>query len=108
MLNKNKKRDIHDRIYNFALSVLNYTKIFPKTTENIILLKQVIRSSSSIGANASEADGAESKREAKETYYWLSLLKDHNPKTKSKTSLLLKENHELIVIISKVIINSKN
>lgn len=76
----NQKRDIHERIYKFALSVLNLIRIFPKSMENIILVKQLIRSATSIGANASEADGAESKKEfvqrftiakkeAKETLY---------------------------------------
>lgn len=84
------KHEIHDRIYKFVLSVLQLTKNIPKTTENLVLLKQVIRSSSSVGANALEVDGSEtkkefihrftiSKREAKETYYWLSLISDHNP-----------------------------
>ena len=114
----NQKRDIHERIYKFALSVLNLIKIFPKSTENIILVKQLIRSSTSIGANASEADGAESKKEfiqrftiakkeAKETFYWLSLLGDHNPSLKPNISIIWQENKELIAIISKIILNSK-
>ena len=114
----NQKRDIHERIYKFALSVLNLIKIFPKSTENIILVKQLIRSSTSIGANASEADGAESKKEfiqrftiakkeAKETFYWLSLLGDHNPSLKPNISIIWQENKELIAIISKINLNSK-
>ena len=118
MLNEGKRRDIHERIYKFALSVLDVTKFFPKTTENIILIRQVIRSSSSIGANASEADGAESKKEfihrftiakkeAKESYYWLSLICDHNLSLRKQFEPLLKENNEIILIISKIIINTK-
>ena len=56
------KHEIHDRLYKFALSVLQLVKFVPKTTENLILIRQVIRSSSSIGANALEADGSESKK----------------------------------------------
>lgn len=113
------KRDIHDRIYKFVLQVLQIVKILPKTTENLVLIRQVIRSSSSIGANALEADGSESKKEfihrftiskkeAKETYYWLSLISDHNLNLKNSFSQVLDENKQLILIISKIIINTKN
>lgn len=82
------------------------------------MIRQVVRSSGSIGANASEADGAESKKEfihrftiskkeAKETYYWLSLLADHNLKIKPKFESILNENQQVIAIISKIVINAK-
>ncbi len=114
----NKKRVIHERIYKFVLPVLQKIKLIPKTTENLVLIKQVIRSSSSIGANALEADGSESKKEfihrftiskkeAKETFYWLSLISDHNSYLKTRFSDLLDENNQLILIISKIIINAK-
>lgn len=112
------KREIHDRIYKFVLLVLQSIKFVPKTTENLVLIKQVIRSSSSIGANALEADGAEtkkefihrftiSKKEAKESFYWLSLITDHNPNLKVRFSSLLDECKQLILIISKIVINAK-
>ena len=56
------KREIHDRIYKFVLQVLDTIKVIPKTSENIVLIKQVVRSSASIGANALEADGSERKK----------------------------------------------
>lgn len=113
-----KKHEIHDRIYKFVLQVLQIVRLIPKTTENLVLIKQVIRSSSSIGANALEADGSESKKEfihrftiskkeAKETYYWLSLISDHNSLLKKNFTHLLDENNQLILIISKIIINAK-
>ena len=112
------KHEIHDRLYKFALSVLQLVKFVSKTTENLILIRQVIRSSSSIGANALEADGSESKKEfihrftiskkeAKETFYWLSLISDHNIGLKEKFAQILDENKQLILIISKIIINTK-
>lgn len=114
----NTKHEIHSRIYTFVLRVLRALKQLPRTSENNVLIKQVVRSSASIGANASEADGAESKKEfahqftiakkeAKETYYWLSLLFDHNNIPKTKSSSLLDENKQLIAIISKIILNAK-
>lgn len=112
------KHEIHDRLYRFALSVLQLIKFIPKTTENLVLIKQVIRSSSSVGANALEADGSEtkkefvhrftiSKKEAKETLYWLSLISDHNNGLKERFAQILDENKQLILIISKIVINTK-
>ena len=112
------KHDIHERIYKFVLGVLRAIGPLPKTTENLVLIRQVVRSAASIGANASEADGAEtknefihrftiSKKEAKETHYWISLISDYNPRFKNRFSPILKENNEIIAIISKIIINAK-
>ena len=58
------KREIHERIYKFVLQVLRSIKLIPRTTENLVLIRQVIRSASSIGANALEADGSETKKES--------------------------------------------
>ncbi|MBI4059023.1 four helix bundle protein [Candidatus Microgenomates bacterium] len=118
MANEIKTRDIHNRIYKFVLGVLQIVKFVPNTPENLVMIRQVIRSSGSIGANASEADGAESKKEfihrftiskkeAKETHYWLSLLSDHNLSLKTRFEPVLDENQQIIAIISKIVINAK-
>ena len=111
------KHEIHSRIYQFVLLVLEVLKYIPKTLENSVLVKQVVRSAGSIGANATEADGAESrkefiykftisKKEAKETWYWLSLISDHNPQLRDKIKPLLEENRQIVAIVSKIILNS--
>ncbi|MBI2591052.1 MAG: four helix bundle protein [Candidatus Blackburnbacteria bacterium] len=63
MANDQSKRDIHDRLYKFALSVLYLLRGIPRSPENLVMVRQVVRSSGSMGANAMEADGAESKKE---------------------------------------------
>jgi len=114
-----KRRDIHDRIYKLALETLDVVKKVPKSIENIVLVRQLVRSATSVGANALEADGSETrkefihrfaiaKKEAKESYYWFSLLGDHNPELKEVLEPLRKENNEIILIISKIIINTKS
>lgn len=111
--------EIHDRIYKFVLRVLDGVKEIPRTPVNIVLLKQLVRSASSIGANAQEADGAESKKEfihrfivakkeAQETEYWLRLISDHNKILSDRLKSLVIEVRELIAIISKIVINSQN
>src|SRR3989344_4332209 len=90
---KNKKtyeNDIHDRIYKFVIRVINLTKILPKTPQNDVIIYQLVKSVTSMGANDQEADGAESKKdfiakytivkkENKETNYWLNIIEDTNP-----------------------------
>jgi len=94
------------------------TKNLPRTLENSVLIKQVVRSAGSIGANAAEADGAESKKEfiqqftiskkeAKETLYWLSVIFDFNCIPPEKTSPIIDENKQIISVISKIILNAK-
>lgn len=115
----NQKHEIHDRIYRFVLRVLRATKSLPRTPENSVLIRQVVRSAGSIGANAAEADGAESKKEfiqqftiakkeAKETLYWLALIFDHNGISSHKTSSILDENKQIISVISKIVLNAKH
>lgn len=112
------ERDIHRRIYKFVLRVIHLTQELDKTHQNLIFIKQIVRSVSSIGANATEAEAASTKKEfirsftiakkeAKETLYWLNLIADTNAKLKVRMKQLIQENEELIKIISKIVINAK-
>jgi len=110
--------DIYSRIDSFVLVVLYFTKTVPRTLEGIEIVKQLIRSVCSIGANANEADGTLTKkeflhvfsiarREAKETKYWLVLLSKLNPELSNTLEPIIKENQELILILSKIISSSR-
>jgi four helix bundle protein len=77
------------------------------------LIGQLIDSSGSVGANYREANDALSKKdfrhrikitrkEAKETHYWLELLIDANPEFKEKIDILLAEALELKKIFSSI------
>ncbi len=111
-----KKREIYERIYKFAITCLEYVRLFPNTLEANIIAKQLIRSSTSIGANSEEADGSESKaefihrfsiakKEAKETSYWLRVSEDV---LKKPAPFLRREVYELVSIISTIITKVKN
>lgn len=89
MQNGEKIKDIHERIYQFVIRVINLIKQLPKNPENIILINQITRSATSMGANDQEADGTDSKKdfiakyvivrkEGKETNYWLRVIADTN------------------------------
>ena len=120
-LNKAKPKNIHVRIYEYVLRVIVFTKHFPKTQQNTILLHQLIKSVTSIGANDKEADAAESrkdfiakysivKKETNESLYWIQLLCDLNPhstKAKKEGSFLISEGTEILKIVSSIIIKTK-
>jgi len=106
-------------IDKFVISVLNLTKNLPKTRQNLILIDQITRSATSMGANDQEADGSLTRKdfihnyvivrkEGKETYYWLSVIGDTNPEFKSSLVDLLQEGKEIVKIVSSIVIKTKN
>lgn len=113
-----KIRDIHERIYNFVIRVLKFLKQLPKTPENLVIVNQLSRSITSIGANDREADGCLTKRdfihkygivlkEAKESDYWINIIADTNLNLKPRMQDLIKEGREIIKIVSTIIFKTK-
>jgi len=113
--NKNTKQfDLEERTFLFAKSVRLFVKKIPRTIANIEDGKQVIRSSGSIGANYIEANEALSKKdfvmrikisrkESKETRYWLMLIDVKNDMGLDKErQALAKEATELMMIFSSI------
>lgn len=107
MNNRDKPQDIHERIYKFVIRVINLVKQLPKTPENIILINQITRSATSMGANDQEADGTDSRKdfickyalvrkEGKETNYWLRVISDTNPQFKLRMAALMQEGKEIV------------
>ena len=107
--------DLEERTFLFAHRVRAFFKRIPKTLSNYEDGKQVIRASGSVGANYIEANEAlgpkdfllrmkTSRKEAKESRYWLRLL-DLHAKTELETerSALVKEASELVLIFSAII-----
>jgi len=77
---------IKEKSFKFAVRIINLY-IYLKEKKEFTLSKQILRSGTSIGANVEEASGGVSKadfknkicisyKEAKETHYWLRLLKE--------------------------------
>jgi four helix bundle protein len=109
-----KPYDLEERTFQFAKSVQGFTKELPKTAINIEIIKQVIRSSGSVGANYIEANEALSKKdyafrvkicrkEVKETLYWLKLM-DIKIEEQIKTQrVLIVEATELVKIFGSII-----
>ncbi|MFK5889948.1 MAG: four helix bundle protein [Flavobacteriaceae bacterium] len=116
-LKKENKSIIADKAYAFALQIISVYKELKKENE-IILSKQILRSGTSIGANVNEAVSAISKKdfvfklgislkEARETKYWLNLLKDSNFINQETFNKSNKDCVELIKILSSIILTTK-
>ena len=111
--------DLEERTFQFAKSVRLFTKTLPKTISNVEDGKQVIRSSGSVGANYREANESLSKKdflmrvkisrkEAKESAYWLRLIHEtNNLKNADTAQNLIQEATELTKILSAILEKSK-
>ena len=80
-----KQYDLEERTYEFARDVRGLVKRLPRTLANIEDARQLVNASGSVGANYIEANEALSKKdfamrikisrkEAKESRYWLRLI----------------------------------
>lgn len=49
--------------FQFGIDVIKATRLLQKTYENLVIIKQIIRSATSIGANIEEALGTNSKKD---------------------------------------------
>ena len=113
-----EKVTIQKRSYSLALAILNFAKHTHSTSKDIstqIVLKQLIRSGTSIGANVAEAQAGSSQKDfiqflnhalksARESIFWLNLLKDTQTTGTEKADLLLKEVVEVANILGSSII----
>ncbi|MEO9964407.1 MAG: four helix bundle protein [Reichenbachiella sp.] len=114
-----KKYDLEDCTYEFAKKVRLEMRNFKANIYNTDDVRQVIRSSGSIGANYIEANEAlspkdflyrvrVSRKEAKETVFWLKLLSETNGLNDNKEmQYLSNEAIELKKILSSIIEKSK-
>ncbi len=114
-----KNYDIHERIFNFIVAGIEFLNKLPKTPTNLIIINQLSRSITSMGANDQEADGALTKKdfihgftvvrkEGKESVFWFRLIGKTNKSFFEETSPLIKEGHEIVAIISAIIKNASN
>jgi four helix bundle protein len=112
------KKEFRQRVYRFALDVIEFTDRLPKEQASRILGDQLLRSATSIGANTTEAQGAVSKKDytnffsyalksANETKFWLSLLQDSGKSQNEPSGKLLKEVTEIANILAASILTLK-
>ena len=111
--------DLENRTRNFSKDVINCCNKIKQNNINSSIINQLIRSSTSVGANYCEANAASSKsdfrnkihicrKEIQETEYWLELLAEASPDIKSELRTIWKEAHELTLIFNKISSSLKN
>jgi four helix bundle protein len=110
---KSRQYDLEERTLSFAKAVIDFVNSLPKTVANIEIIRQVIRSSGSVGANYIEANEALGKRdfamrikicrkEAKESVYWLRLIEVKGENAEKRDSLI-SEATELMKIFGSIV-----
>ena len=117
-MNTKTKFDLEERTARFGESSVKFCLKLPKSPVSNPIISQLIRSATSVGANYSEADDAESrsdfkhkigicKKEARETKHWFRMIAIACPQCKEDARLLWQEAKELNLIFN-AIINSTN
>jgi len=112
------KYPLEERTARFAENIIVLCKKVKKTSLNLPILEQLIRSATSIGANYMEANGASSKKdfrnkifickkESMETKYWLRILAKSEGSIVNECRELWNEVHQLTLIFSKICKSSK-
>ena len=112
------KSIIQEKSYEFSKKIVLFCLKLQKDKKEYILSKQLIRSGTSIGANIEEALGGFSKKdfiykmsishkEARETRYWLKLLRDTELATVEECTPLLDNIEEIIKILYKITSSSR-
>lgn len=112
-----KENLIQTKSFEFALSIISlYIKL--QKEREFIISKQILRSSTSIGANVEEAIAGQSRKdfvnklsislkEARETRYWLRLLQE-SELTNIDVSKYLNEALEIVNILSAIVKTTKS
>ena len=110
---KDKSATIRERAYAFSLDIIRlYQQI--KAQNEFVLSKQVLRSGTSIGANIEEASAAQSRKdfiskmsvaskEARETLYWLRLLRDSNICSDKELAGTIDESKQIINMLTAIV-----
>jgi four helix bundle protein len=110
--------DIGDRLLDFAVNVVRFSRRLERTATSRYLANQLMRAATSTGANYREACSAESRadfvhklqlvlKEMRETEYWLLLLSRADFTPDEALRPLLGEVDQLIRILVKSVVTAK-
>jgi four helix bundle protein len=106
---------ITERCFKFAVRIVNLCRHLEKQDRvSRTLAHQLLRSGTSIGANVEEAQAGQSKadftakmsisrKEARETLYWLRLLKDSHILSRDHLKEIIQEADELVRILTAIV-----
>jgi four helix bundle protein len=110
---------VRQKAYDFALRIVKLHRFLCSEKKEYALSKQIVRSGTSIGANIEEAIGGQSKRdfvskmsiaykEARETHYWLRLLRDADILEKQQAASITRDCDELLRLCGSILKTMRN
>ncbi|MFH1612034.1 MAG: four helix bundle protein [bacterium] len=113
-LKSKKIYNLKERTAKFGENIIDFVKDINKNEINRLLISQIIRSGTSVGANYMEADEAESdkdfkhkiaicKKESKECKHWLRMIAKADSSKTEKCRCLWQEVQELSLIFSSIL-----
>jgi four helix bundle protein len=111
--------DLLERTFDFAVSVIRFLKTVQYSKENDVIKTQLAKSATSVGANYEESQASSSKadfyykigivlREARESNYWLRILKASNISDGRELDALIQESVELKRIFGAIFAKDKS
>jgi len=117
MLHQDK--DLKNRTKQFTIGIFNFAESLDYSIVKKVVVNQITKSGSSVGANYRSACRGRSDaeflskmnivlEEADETLFWLEIIEEMNWKNNDELQRLLKEANELTAIFVKIIKNTKN
>lgn len=113
-----RKQGIQERSFEFAVRAIKFVQRLPKNFVGQKIGGQLLDAATSIGANVEETTGGFSKRdftykmgvslkEARESNYWLRLIKVSELAKGDELDQLLNESEELRKILTSIVKTSK-
>ena len=108
-----KSFDLEERTARFGERVIIFAKSLPIDVVNSVLIGQLVRAATSVGANYCEADDAESKKdfrhkiglcrkESRESKHWLRMIAAAEPSRRDEIRPLWQEAKELNLIFAAI------
>ena len=105
--------------YDFAIQTISLYKILSEERKEFVLSKQSLRSGTSIGAQIKEAEHAQSTadilhkmnvalKEANETEYWISLIKDTGFITQDEYTMIYRDCSEVLRLLISIVKTTKS
>ena len=111
---------LEKRLFDFAVRAIKFLRTLPDTPDYKVIRYQLIKSSTSTGANYEESQAGSSKldfcnkvrislREMRESNYWLRLIKAISDDNAHNEDLLwlIQESHELKLILGAIVQKSR-
>ena len=113
------KSIVQEKSFRFAVDIVIYARRHQNDRINLVLTRQLLRSGTLVGANVEEALGGQSRKdfiaklaiaakEARETGYWLRLIRETQPHNIVEVADLLAECDTLRTMLNSIILTTRS